>query len=229
MWPATPQTRFRDRRAAGEALAGALAEYAGRPDALVLGLPRGGVVVAAEVARLLRAPLDALVVRKLGHPQRPELAVGAIAAAGVKVITADLAAYGVSERELSRVIARERQELFRREQLYRAGRPPLALSGIAALLIDDGLATGATMMAAVLAAWALGAADVAVGVPVAYGPGLAALSQPPYHAKAFASLAVPDLMSISQYYVEFGQTSDAEVLALLGAATGTGPQERQTR
>lgn len=226
MWPAASQIRFRDRRAAGESLARMLAAYVGRRDALVLGLPRGGVVVAAEVARRLGLPLDALVVRKLGHPLRPEMAVGAIATAGVKVITADLKAYGIGERELNGVIARERQELERRERLYRAGRAPLALTGTVAVLIDDGLATGATMMAAVLAAWALGAADVVVGVPVAYGPGLESLKQPPYDARTFAALAVPDLMSISQYYVEFGQTNDAEVMALLAPNASGGLIDR---
>ena len=137
--------RFDNRSAAGQALAALLLPFAGRPDVIVLGLPRGGIVVAAAVARRLDAPLDAMLVRKLGHPLQPELAIGAIATGGILEMNPGVDLYRVSAADRARVIARERAELERREFIYRSGRPALDLSGWVAILVDDGLATGATM------------------------------------------------------------------------------------
>ena len=154
--------RFENRRAAGEAVAGSLLAFAGLPDVIVLGLPRGGIVVAAVVARRLAAPLDALLVRKLGHPLQPEFAIGAIATGGILAMNPGVDLGGVSASDRARVIARERVELERRERAYRTGRPSLDLTGLIAILIDDGLATGSTMRAAILAAWRLHHVNVAI-------------------------------------------------------------------
>src|SRR3979409_1251259 len=140
---------FRDRREAGRVLAEKLATYANRPDVLVLALPRGGVPVAYEVARALGAPLDVFVVRKLGVPGYEELAMGAVATGGVLVLNDQLIQrLGIPDHMIDAVTARERQELARRERLYRDGRPPPDISGRTGILVDDGLATGATMQAA---------------------------------------------------------------------------------
>src|SRR5437660_2231913 len=144
--------RFRDRREAGQVLADRLTAYAGRPDVLVLALPRGGVPVAVEVAHALGAPLDVYVVRKLGVPGQEELAMGAIATGGVRVLNDEVvAALHIPEVTIAAVAAREAQELARREQLYRGTRPAPAVRGRMVLVVDDGLATGATMRAAVAA------------------------------------------------------------------------------
>lgn len=209
--------RFENRRAAGEAVASLLLEFAGRPNVTVLGLPRGGVVIAAVIARRLAAPLDALGVRKLGHPRQPELAIGAIATGGILEMNPDAELGGVSATDRARVIARERVELDRRERVYRRGRPALDLHGRIAILADDGLATGATMRAAILAAWSLGAREVVVGVPVGHTASLDVLARPPYRARVRCVLQVAALESISQHYVAFGQVSDDEVCALMAA------------
>ena len=209
--------RFENRRAAGEAVAGSLLAFAGLPDVIVLGLPRGGIVVAAVVARRLAAPLDALLVRKLGHPLQPEFAIGAIATGGILAMNPGVDLGGVSASDRARVIARERVELERRERAYRTGRPSLDLTGLIAILIDDGLATGSTMRAAILAAWRLGARDVVVGVPVGQAASLDALTRPPYRARVFCAVRVAGLLSISQYYASFGQIGDDEVRALMAA------------
>src|SRR5437588_7597278 len=144
--------RFRDRQAAGRALADPLAHYAGRDDVLVLGLPRGGVPVAAEVARALGAPLDVFLVRKLGLPGQEELAMGAIASGGARVLNEELVeALGLPERLIDEVAAREEEELRRREVLYRGERPAPEVEGKTVILVDDGLATGSSMRAAVAA------------------------------------------------------------------------------
>jgi predicted phosphoribosyltransferase len=220
--------RFEDRRAAGEAVATLLLEYSGRPDVTVLGLPRGGIVVAAAVARRLAAPLDALVVRKLGHPHQPELAIGAIATGGILEMNTGADLGRVSAADRAQVIAREQVELERREQVYRRGRPALDLSGCVAILVDDGLATGATMRAAILAAWQFGAREVVVGVPVGHTAGLDALTRPPYRARVVSALRVAALQSISQHYAAFGQVSDDEVGTLMAATRWPG-EGRTTR
>jgi len=159
---------FADRVEAGRQLALKLTPYADRPDVIVLGLPRGGVVVAAEVARALEAPLDVMIVRKLGVPGQAELAMGAIASGGVRILNHEvIAAYGISREAIERETESEWHELQRRERAYRGGRPPLDLGGRIVVVVDDGLATGATMRAAVAAVWALRPTRVVIAVPVA--------------------------------------------------------------
>src|SRR3981189_654114 len=158
---------FRDRREAGRQLSQHLAAYANRPDVLVLALPRGGVPVAFEVARALHAPLDVFLVRKLGLPGREELAMGAIASGGVRVLNEDVVrALRIPENVIDAVAAAEQRELERRERLYRGDRPPPAVRGRTVILVDDGLATGSTMRAAVAALRQQGAARIVVAVPI---------------------------------------------------------------
>ncbi|WP_135228812.1 phosphoribosyltransferase [Deinococcus fonticola] len=206
---------FSDRREAGRRLGEALVAWRDEPHLVVLGLPRGGVPVAAEVARTLGAPLDVFVVRKLGLPQYPEVAMGAVAVGARWLNTELIAQVGVTPDDLARVEAREQQELQRREQVYRAGKGPLDLRGKTVLLIDDGLATGATMHAAVQAVRALEAAKIEIAVPVAAPDTLLALGRAAN--EAFSLLAPQGFRAVGQFYREFGQTSDAEVLALLEA------------
>ena len=161
-------TAFRDRTEAGRLLAGKLAGFAGRPDVLVLGLPRGGMPVAYEVARALGVPLDVVVVRKLGVPGRKELAMGAIAPSGVRVLNEDvIQALNIPDRVIDAVAAREFRELERRERAYRGERPAPAVRGRTVILVDDGLATGSTMRAAVAAMRRLGPDRIIVAVPTA--------------------------------------------------------------
>jgi len=205
---------FTDRRDAGRALARELSGYAGRPDIVVLGLPRGGVPVAREVARALGAPLDVFVVRKIGYPGNPELAIGAIASGGVTVLSNRLIAeLDVPRAAVEAAIAREREELARRERAYRPGRPPLAVGGKTVVLVDDGLATGATMRAAVAAIRKLGPGSIVVAVPVGAPQALADAT-----AAADAGVCVsapPDFMAVGEWYADFGQTTDEEVRDLL--------------
>src|SRR5262249_41330555 len=158
---------FRDRADAGRRLAEELKAFAGRPDVLVLALPRGGVPVAYEVARALHAPLDVFLVRKLGVPGREELAMGAIASGGVRVLNQDvIRALDIADEVIDEVTAAEQRELVRRERAYRGGRPTPDVRGRTVVLVDDGLATGSTMRAAVAALRRLGPASVVVAVPV---------------------------------------------------------------
>src|SRR4051812_12681642 len=137
---------FRDRADAGRRLAAALSQYSGRPDVLVLGLPRGGVPVASEVAAALRAPLDALIVRKVGAPEQPELAMGAVASGGIRVLNEQvLRAIGAAPEEVDAAVSRAIAELERRERSLRGDRPPVAVTGRIVIVVDDGLATGSTM------------------------------------------------------------------------------------
>jgi putative phosphoribosyl transferase len=187
----------------------------------VLGLPRGGVVVAAEVAAALGAPLDVLVVRKLGLPAQPELAMGAIAAVGdaIETVRVDsvLAAAAVDDAEFDEVGRRELVELRRREAAYREGRPPLAVSARAVVLVDDGLATGATMHAAVVAARAGGPRSITIAVPVGSPRACAALE--PLVDDLVCLLAPQSFRAVGQAYADFAQTTDEEVrTALRGAA-----------
>lgn len=207
---------YADRRAAGRALASALATYRDTPGLVVLALPRGGVPVAYEVAQALQAPLDVLVVRKLGLPFQPEVAMGAIASGGAVVFNREvLDIAGVMQAEIDTVLQREHAELQRREQAYRGSRPPLQLEGRTVLLVDDGLATGATMEAAVQALRSLQPARLVVAVPVAAADAAARL-------QALADEVVCPLLpehfrAVGLWYRDFSQTSDDEVLALLGA------------
>jgi predicted phosphoribosyltransferase len=207
--------RFRDRSEAGRDLGERLAEeYAGRPDVLVLALPRGGVVVGREVAEWLDAPLDVLVVRKLGFPGQSELAMGAIATGGVRVLNeALLAQTGVSEALVDDVVARELVELERREALYRGGRPAPDVAGKTIFVVDDGLATGSTMLAAVRALRSLGAGRVVVAVPTAPRQTCEALEGV---ADEVVCLGQPDpFYAVGLSYEDFAEVTDDEVRRLL--------------
>ncbi len=206
--------QFTDRIHAGRYLARSLGVYADRPDVVILGLPRGGVPVAAEVAKALDAPLDVLVVRKLGVPGQEELAMGAIATGGARVLNEDLLrALDLDPAEMERIAAREEAELARREKAYRAGRAPFELHGRTVILVDDGLATGSTMRAAVQAARNLVAARVIAAAPV--GSEQACHELRSVADEVVCPLQPPSLQSISQWYGDFPQTPDEEVRALL--------------
>jgi predicted phosphoribosyltransferase len=209
--------RFRDRAEAGRLLARALSAYAGRPDVLVLALPRGGVPVAFEVARALGAPLDVFVVRKLGVPGQEELAMGAIAPGGVCVVNdAVVRQLHVAAGAFDAVAAAEARELERRERLYRGGQPPIDVRGRTVILVDDGLATGATMHAAVRALRTQGPAAVVVAAPVGAPETCAALSGPA--DECVCVLRPAALRGVGLWYEDFTQTGDAEVKELLERA-----------
>jgi putative phosphoribosyl transferase len=206
---------FTNRIDAGRRLAEKLGHYGKRRDVLVLGLPRGGVPVAYEVARALNAELDVLVVRKLGVPFHPELAMGAIASGGgVSVNENVLTTTGVTERQFEQVRAAEHRELQRREHLFRGARTPVVVQGRVVIVVDDGLATGATMRAALTTLRTLKPARLVVAVPVA----------PARASRRFADVcdefvcveAPDDFSAVGQFYQDFGQTSDDEVRELLG-------------
>lgn len=208
---------FRNRRDAGRQLADLLDAYAGRPDVVVLALPRGGVPVGYEVAKRLGAPLDLLVVRKLGVPGREELAMGAIASGGVEVVDERIVQMlGISQEAFEAVERREREELERRDRTLRGGRPPIDVSGKTVILVDDGLATGASMAAAIDALRTRDPARVVAAVPVAQLETCRALGQ---RADEMICAYTPDrLYAVGVWYEDFTQTSDAEVRQLLEAA-----------
>ena len=209
------QLPFRDRRQAGRALAKLLDHHRGAENLLVLALPRGGVAVGFEVAQALQAPLDVLVVRKLGFPGREEFAMGAIASGGVRVMN-PMAGSGVSPRAVAEVVAREQAELIRREQLYRAGRPPLSMRGRTVIVVDDGLATGSTMRAAVLAVRQQQAARLVVAVPVGAEDTCRQLRS---EADEVVCAAMPTpFRAVGLWYRQFPQASDDEVRDLLEEA-----------
>ena len=205
---------YRDRETAGDALAAELSGYSGRPEVLVLGLVRGGVPVAARVASALGAPLDVLVVRKLGVPWSPEVGFGALGPGGVRVLNRDVAERLESE-DVERVTREEDGELTRREARYRAGRPPLDLTGRTAILVDDGLATGATAAVSVEVARRLGAARAVLAAPVGSTEAVAWLRT--VADEVVCPLVPPDFGAVSRFYQDFPQTSDDEVTALLAA------------
>jgi putative phosphoribosyl transferase len=211
------QRMFADRADAGRALAKALEKRRGAADTIVLGLPRGGVPVANEIAEALALPLDVLVVRKLGLPWQPELAMGAIASGGALVLNDDVVRYlGDRGDAFETVRAREQAELERRERDYRGDRPPLDMRKRTGILVDDGLATGATMEAAVRSLQALGARRVVVAVPVASAQARDRIADA---ADEVVCLATPMLFSaVGQWYRDFGQTEDEEVRDLLARA-----------
>lgn len=212
-------TRFHDRREAGRVLAARLMHYAGRPDVLVLALPRGGVPVAFEVARALRAPLDVFLVRKLGVPGHEELAMGAIASGGVRVLNEEVVnVLRISAEDLDAVAAEEQRELERREQAYRDGRPAPDVRGRVVVLIDDGLATGSTMRAAVAALRRRGPARIVVAVPVG-APETCAEFQDEADEAVCARTPEP-FYAVGLWYEDFAQTTDAEVHELLQRAAG---------
>ena len=214
---------FPDRTQAGMALAERLAQDGGWQDALVLALPRGGVPVAFEVAQRLALELDILVVRKLGTPGNRELAMGAIASGGVRVMNEDIVRYvHVSKAEIDGTVAQEIHELQRRERAYRGDRAPPAIVGRAVILVDDGLATGATMRAAVQAARQLGASSITVAVPVAAPDSVTQLEP---LADRIVCLHLPhDLYAIGRWYENFDQTPDRQVVDLLQRAWNRGEQ-----
>ncbi|HKJ92368.1 MAG TPA: phosphoribosyltransferase family protein [Longimicrobiales bacterium] len=212
--------RYRNRTDAGATLAKELKEYAGK-DVVVLGLARGGVPVAAEVARALGAPLDVMVVRKLGVPGHEELAMGAIASGGMRVLNSDvLDQLSISEDVLARTAAEEERELVRRERVYRQQHPALPLNGRTVILVDDGLATGASMRAAAAAVREHDPAAIVVAVPVAA----------PEACQRFGALAddvvcvlTPEPFSaVGAWYEDFAQTTDEDVRRILEQAWGVG-------
>lgn len=209
---------FQDRTEAGRQLAEQLLDYARCDDVIVLGLPRGGVPVAYEVARRLGVPLDVFVVRKLGVPGHEELAMGAIAPGGVRVLNEDvLSVMPDAQVIVEMVTAIEREELERRERNYRSDRPPPALKGRTAILVDDGLATGATMRAAMAALRQQGAAKIIVAVPVGAPSTCQDLKNA---ADQVICLQTPfAFFGVGQYYSDFSQTTDEEVRHLLTSAS----------
>jgi predicted phosphoribosyltransferase len=218
------RTRFRDRVDAGRVLAEELARYADRPDVLVLALPRGGVPVGFEVARRLRAPLDVFVVRKLGVPGHEELAMGAIASGGVRLLNDGVVAVaGVSDAEIEAATARETRELIRRERLYRGDRPPPDVRGRTVILVDDGLATGATMRAAVAAVRRQGPARLVVAVPTASPDTCEELRA---EVDDLVCARTPDpFYAVGVWYEDFSETTDDRVRELLERAAGGWPAE----
>ncbi len=215
---------FRDRRDAGKRLAAHLGAYRTQQP-VVVGLPRGGVVVAAEVARVLDAPLDVALVRKLGAPGHPELGIGAIAEGGVRALNEDLVQMlGVSEEYLQHVERDELAELERRQRVYRGDRPPLDVAGRTVIVVDDGLATGYTARAAVRAVRARGAAKVVLAVPVSAADTEVALREEA--DEVVCDLVPRSLMAIGQWYENFAQTTDKEVIDLLAAARKRSPTEQ---
>src|SRR5437867_2685734 len=210
---------FVNRTEAGRLLAEKLEKYANRNDVVVLGLPRGGVPVAYEVAKHLRTPLDVFIVRKLGVPGFEELAAGAIASGGVRVSNQDvMRAIPHADQAIEAVTARETTELQRREQIYREGRPAPELRDRIAILVDDGLATGATMRAAVKALRQCGAAKIVVAVPVGPPDTCHEIEE---QADETICLNMPEFFqAVGQYYEDFSQTTDEDVRELVGRATG---------
>jgi predicted phosphoribosyltransferase len=210
---------FSDRHDAGRRLAGQLGRFVDRSDAIVLSLPRGGVPVGYEVAKAIHAPLDVFLVRKLGTPGHEELAMGALASGGLRVMNRRVVeGLGISDAVIAAVVEREKRELARRETAYRRGRPPLEMSGRIVILVDDGLATGATMMAAADAVRQRGPEEVVVAVPVASQEAAAGLIG---HADEVICLWTPHLFeAVGQFYLDFAQTTDEEVRELLEKAVG---------
>ena len=208
---------FLHRSHAGVLLARALDRYRGDPDVTVLGLARGGVPVASAVAAALGSPLDVYLVRQLGLPENPEVALGALAEPDVKILnSAVISDLGVPAAVVELVTAREHEALLRRQQLYRAGRPPVALGGRTVIVVDDGLATGASMEAAIRGIRTQNPARVIVAVPVASR--FALLRIRPLADEVVCLEAPMYFEYVGQWYADFGETTDAEVIALLAAA-----------
>ena len=215
--------RFKNRTEAGQLLAARLLPYAGAPGLLVLALPRGGVPVAYEVANALHAPLDVFLVRKLGVPGHDEYAMGAIASGGVRILNPEAIQHlGIPESVIEKVVAKEQTELERRERAYRGERPAPDPRGRIVIIVDDGLATGSSMRAAVAALRQKEPAQIVVAVPVAPPSAVQDLQR---EADAVVCVIMPeDFYAVGQWYVDFEQTSDAEVHGYLRRAA----QEHET-
>jgi predicted phosphoribosyltransferase len=208
---------FRDRTEAGRMLAETLCEYADRKDVVVLALPRGGVPVGYEVAKALNAPLDVFVVRKLGLPGQEELAMGAIASGGARVLNRELiSALGIPDEVVEQVTQDEQRELERREREYRDGRRPIDVAGRTVILVDDGLATGSSMRVAVLALKQKQPAQIVVAVPVAPRESCAEMES--VADKVVCAVTPEPFWGVGQWYEDFSQTSDEEVRDLLRRA-----------
>jgi putative phosphoribosyl transferase len=224
------QTLLYDRAAAGRSLVAPLRQYAQRADVIVLALPRGGVPVAYEIATALEVRLDLMLVRKLGVPSQQEFAMGAIASGGIQIVNENtLRAHPIDQGAFDAVVARETRELLRRERVYRATRAPVALKDQVVILVDDGLATGASMKAAIHAARLQTPSRIVVAVPVAPLETLEALRN---EVDELVCPLIPEwLISIGYWYMNFTQTSDEEVIDLLQRAwqressSGIAPQE----
>ena len=212
---------FADRAEAGRRLAAKLADYAGRPDLIVLGIPRGGVVVAGEVARALGAPLDVFLSRKLGVPGQEELALGALASGGVRVIDRDLTReLNISDAQVDRITEQVRAELERRERVYRDGRAALPLEGKTVLLVDDGIATGSSTMAAIQTLRHLRPASLVLAVPVGPASTCKRLRE---HVDDLVCVYTPErFYAIGQFYQDFSQVTDNQVVEILRRAARPG-------
>jgi putative phosphoribosyl transferase len=210
-------TQFRDRTEAGDLLAEQLIAYANKPDVIILALPRGGVPVAARVAQKLNAPLDVFAVRKLGLPGHPELAMGAIASGGVRVFNSEVInSLRIPDEVITNVTADEFQELQRREWLYRDDLPAPEVEGKTVIIVDDGIATGSTMLAAVAALRQLNAARIVVAAPVIAGSSYYEMRRA---VDDVAAVMVPEeFYGVGQWYEDFSQTTDEEVRELLAEA-----------
>jgi predicted phosphoribosyltransferase len=219
---------FRDRADAGRQLAGKLARYLNDPGVIVLALPRGGVPVAYEVARALGAPLDVFLVRKLGVPGHEELAMGAIASGGMLVVNREVVeSFGIPREAITEVAAREQEELERRERAYRDGRPAPGVRGRTVILVDDGLATGSTMRAAVRALHEQQPARLVVAVPVA---ALQACEELEPEADEMVCAETPaEFYAVGFWYEDFSQTTDDEIRHLLEQARTLNPAASGSR
>jgi predicted phosphoribosyltransferase len=213
--------RFADRSDAGRQLAEGLIRYAGRPDVVVLGLPRGGVPVAYEVAQALKVPMEAFVVRKLGVPGHEELAMGAIASGGARVLNREVLVAGrLTPEDVERVATRELERLERQEKIYRGSRPPRQVAGTTVILVDDGLATGATMRAAIQALRSGGVARIVVAVPVAPRQTCDALDNEVHEVVCPCR---PDpFTAVGLWYRDFSPVTDEEVRQLLSTQASSG-------
>jgi predicted phosphoribosyltransferase len=210
--------RFRDRREAGRLLAARLGAHRGRRDAVVLGLPRGGVPPAAEIARVLELPLDVIISRKLGAPQNPEFAIGAVAEGGEPYLNAEgVEATGASKRFISQATERQRAEIARRQKLFRDGAPLRLEPGTTVILVDDGIATGSTVVAAIQALRRLGVGRIVLAIPVA-PPDTVDRLRP--LVDELVVLSMPTVFwAVGAFYDDFEQVSDEDVRRLLGEAT----------
>jgi len=218
------KTQFFNRTEAGQFLAENLSSYANRDDVIVLGLPRGGVPVAAEVAKRLNTPLDVFVVRKLGLLGHSELAMGAIASGGVRVFNGEVVnALRIPDEVIDAVSTEEFVELERREKAYRAGLPSLDVEGKTVIVVDDGIATGSTMLAAVSALRQLSAARIVVAAPVIAASACREIQR---QADEVVAVRIPErFYAVGQWYEDFSQTSDEEVRDLLAQAVRRQPVE----